>query len=194
MLAGSAHSGSSSLLSGALDNLGDALTYALSLAVVGASMAAKARVALFKGILIFAAAVAVAAQIVWRLSGELSTPVFESMGLAAALNLGANAVCLALLHQHRANDINMASVYECSRNDILDGLAVIAAAVVCRVFDSPWPDLAIALGLVVLFLRSSFRVLRSGWHALYPPRSTTADSPVGHGHTKPITDLAQRSV
>ena len=75
MLAGSAHSGSSSLLSGALDNLGDALTYALSLAVVGASMAAKARVALFKGILIFAAAVAVAAQIVWRLSGELSTPV-----------------------------------------------------------------------------------------------------------------------
>lgn len=36
------HSGSAALLSGSLDNLGDALTYALSLAVVGADLAAKA--------------------------------------------------------------------------------------------------------------------------------------------------------
>ena len=35
MVAGAALSGSSSLLSGTLDNLGDALTYAMSLAVVG---------------------------------------------------------------------------------------------------------------------------------------------------------------
>ena len=57
-------SGSSSLLSGTLDNLGDALTYALSFAVVVASIAAKARVALFKGALILAAAIAVAVQII----------------------------------------------------------------------------------------------------------------------------------
>ncbi|NNC64030.1 MAG: hypothetical protein HKN84_04540, partial [Gammaproteobacteria bacterium] len=36
MVAGSVLSGSSSLLSGTLDNFGDALTYALSLAVIGA--------------------------------------------------------------------------------------------------------------------------------------------------------------
>ena len=52
MVVGAGLSGSSSLLSGTLDNLGDALTYALSLAVVGASRMVKARVALFKGLLI----------------------------------------------------------------------------------------------------------------------------------------------
>ena len=68
MMMGAAwYSRSSSLLSGGLDNLGDALTYALSLAVVGASGLAKARVALFKGLLILGAALAVGVQIVWRL-------------------------------------------------------------------------------------------------------------------------------
>ncbi len=66
MVTAASLSGSSSLLSGALDNFGDALTYALSLAVIGAARTAKARVALFKGLLIFAAALAVAAQIGWR--------------------------------------------------------------------------------------------------------------------------------
>ena len=67
MLAAALLSGSSSLLSGALDNFGDAVTYALSFAVVGATGMAKARVALFKGLLILSAAAAVAFQIGWRL-------------------------------------------------------------------------------------------------------------------------------
>ena len=54
--------------SGALDNLGDALTYALSLAVVGAGARAKAQAALIKGGLICSAAVAVGIQIAWRLA------------------------------------------------------------------------------------------------------------------------------
>ena len=74
-------SGSSSLFSGALDNFGDALTYALSFAVVGASLAAKAKVALLKGALILCAAIAVGAQIVWRLFNP-DVPLFETMGLA----------------------------------------------------------------------------------------------------------------
>jgi Co/Zn/Cd efflux system component len=86
-------SGSSSVLSGALDNLGDALTYALSLAVIGATSTAKARVALFKGLLIFGAALAVAGQIGWRMV-YVETPVFETMGVAALFNLGANLLCL----------------------------------------------------------------------------------------------------
>jgi Co/Zn/Cd efflux system component len=63
MVAGSVLSGSSSLLSGTLDNFGDAVTYTLSLAVVGSTVAAKARVAFVKGLLIGGAALAVAIQI-----------------------------------------------------------------------------------------------------------------------------------
>lgn len=149
---------SSSLLSGGLDNLGDALTYALSLAVVGANMRAKARVAVFKGLLILGAAVAVGVQIVWRLTHP-AVPLFETMGLAALLNLGANAWCLYLLSPFRHDDVNMASVWECSHNDVWEGVAVLAAAAGVWLSGSGWPDLIVASALLVMFLRSSLRVL-----------------------------------
>ena len=167
MVAGSVLSGSSALLSGALDNLGDALTYALSLAVVRGSVRVKARVAMFKGLLIFGAALAVAAQIAWRLT-ELDAPVASTMSIAAVLNLLANAVCLKLLTPYRTGDVNMSSSWECSRNDVIEGVAVIAAAAAVWIFTSPWPDLAVAVVLLAIFLRSASRVLRNAWRELAP--------------------------
>lgn len=165
MMTGSIYSGSSSLLSGALDNLGDALAYGLSLAVITAGTTAKARVALFKGVLILAAAIAVAAQIAWRLAHPV-VPLFEGMGIAAVLNLAANLFCLWLLTPYRRQDVNMASVWECSRNDAYEGVAVIVAAAAVWLFGAGWPDLVIAGGLLLLFSRSAWRVLASAWHEL----------------------------
>jgi len=158
MVAAAWYSGSSSLLSGGLDNFGDALTYALSLAVVGASVRAKARVSVVKGLLILGAALGVAAQIAWRIAHP-ATPIFGAMGGAALLNLAANGFCLWLLTPHRHADINMASVWECSRNDVAEGFAVIAAAALVGWFGSGWPDLVVATALLLLFLRSAWRIL-----------------------------------
>lgn len=167
MVAGAWYSRSSSLLSGGLDNLGDALTYAMSLAVVGASPQAKARVALLKGVLILGAAIAVAVQIVWRLFHP-AVPLFEGMGVIALLNLAANLVCLKLLMPYRRGDINLASAWECSRNDVYEGFAVLAAALGVWALGAGWPDLLIAGVLLVLFLRSAWRVLRSAWREMRP--------------------------
>ena len=167
MVGGAWLSGSVSLLSGTLDNFGDAVTYALSLAVVGASCSAKARVAFFKGLLIFGAAVAVAVQIVIQLA-DPQTPISSTMGLAALLNLGANRVRLWLLTPYRFDDINMSSVWECSRNDVAEGCAVIGAAAAVWAFDSAWPDLLVAIALLILFSRSAWRVLTGAWRELKP--------------------------
>ncbi|RZV56425.1 MAG: cation transporter [Pseudomonadales bacterium] len=167
MAAGSILSGSSSLLSGMLDNLGDSLTYGLSLAVVGSSIMAKARVALFKGALIAGAAIIVASQIFWHFT-HLETPVVETMSVAALVNLAANIFCLWLLTPHRHSDINMSSVWECSRNDIFDGIAVLLASFCVWLFNSAWPDLLVAIVLLILFSRSAVRVIRGAWHELYP--------------------------
>ncbi len=172
MIAAAAHSGSSSLLSGALDNLGDALTYGLSLAVIGAGVAAKSRVALVKGALILAAAIAVGMQIAYRLTHP-GVPLFESMGLAALGNLAANLFCLWLLTPYRHGDINMASVWECSRNDAFEGIAVLGAALGVWLFGSGWPDLLIAVGLLLMFLRSAARVFRSAWSELQSARTSS---------------------
>ena len=172
MIAASFLSGSSALLSGALDNFGDAATYALSFAVVGASVAAKARVALFKGLMILAAALAVAFQIGWRLLHP-ETPIVETMSVAAILNLAANVVCLRLLWPYRSGDLNMASAWECSRNDVLEGAAVIVTAAAVWVSGSGWPDVLAALALLVLFLRSAARVLMAAWQQLRDPKPQT---------------------
>lgn len=164
MVAAAWHSRSASLLSGSLDNLGDAATYALSFAVVGASLRAKARVALFKAALILAAALAVAAQIVWRLL-DPATPLFETMGVAGILNLAANAFCLWLLRPYRDGDVNLASAYECSRNDIREGFAVIAAGIGVWLFGAGWPDLLVAAALLAMFLRSAWRVFGMAYRA-----------------------------
>ncbi len=163
---------SSSLLSGALDNLGDAATYLLSLLVVGAGVAAKARVALFKGVLILAAAVAVAVQIGWRLAHP-QVPLFESMGLAALLNLAANGFCLWLLTPYRNDDVNLASAWECARNDIFEGVSVVLAAGLVALFGAGWPDLLVAIALLVVFLRSALRVLRIAMTELRASRIAT---------------------
>ena len=153
--------GSTALLSDSLDNLGDALTYGLSIYAISKGARSKARVALFKGVLILAAALFVLVQVGYR-SVYGATPLFEAMGLVSLLALIANSTCLALLWKHRTADVNMSSVWECSRNDIAGNVAVFVAAGAVWLTDTRWPDLIVGLLLSAWLLRSSVRVLRSG--------------------------------
>jgi len=157
---------STALLADSLDNLGDALTYGLSLYAVSRGAATKARVALFKGWLIFLAACAVGLQIAYRLIVP-STPVFEVMGIFSLLGLAANSLCLYLLWRHRHEDVNMRSVWECSRNDTMANLSVFVAAGAVWLTGSGWPDIVVALVLVWLLLRSSNRVITSAMAELH---------------------------
>jgi Co/Zn/Cd efflux system component len=149
---------SSALLSDSLDNLGDALTYALSLFAVSRDVAAKAKVALFKGGLIFVAASVVLTRIGMQLI-QPSVPVYEIMATFSLLGLGANLICLLLLWRHRKDDINMSSVWECSRNDIASNLSVFAASAGVWLTGTGWPDIAVASCLALLLLWSAARVI-----------------------------------
>ncbi len=151
------YAGSSALLSDSLDNLGDAMTYGLSLYVVYKSSRAKAQVAFFKGGLILLAALVVLGQVIYKLVVP-TVPIFEIMGAVSLLALAGNSICLFLLTRHRSDDVNMSSVWECSRNDIASNISVFLAAGAVWLTDSGWPDIIIALALVCLFLRSAFRV------------------------------------
>lgn len=151
---------SSSLLSDSLDNFGDAFTYALSLYAVAQGGKAKSRVALVKGLLIFLGATVVVAQMIYKIIVP-EVPVFEIMGGFSLLSLLANSVCLVLLWRHRHEDINMSSVWECSRNDISTNISVFIAAIGVWVMQSGWPDMVVASALVILLYRSAWRVIRS---------------------------------
>lgn len=160
IVAAALHAASSALLTDSLDNLGDAFTYALSLYAVSRGPRTKAKVALFKGGLILVAAGLVAVQIISRLLNPV-LPAFDEMGLFSLLALAANSVCLFLLWRHRHEDVNMSSVWECSRNDIATNLSVLMAAGTVWLTGSGWPDIVVASGLVALLLHSAYRVIRA---------------------------------
>jgi Co/Zn/Cd efflux system component len=160
------YASSSALLADSLDNLGDALTYALSLYAAGRGDRAKGMVSMFKGALILGAALFVIGQIIYKLLYP-GVPLFETMGAVGVLALAANGACLALLWKHRNEDVNMASVWECSRNDIAANVAVLLAAGGVWLLSSGWPDVVIGSLLAVLFLLSALRVFRASSHALH---------------------------
>ncbi len=157
-----------SLTGDSLDMLGDAVVYAGSLFVVGAGASAKAKSAILKGSIMATTAVAVAARALWQVFHP-AAPESALMAIFGTLALVANLYCLWLLTRHKEDDINMSSIWLCSRNDIVANTSVLAAAAVVALVSSPWPDLLVGMGLTVLFARSAFGVLRSATEQLKSP-------------------------
>jgi Co/Zn/Cd efflux system component len=93
-------------------------------------------------------------------------PVFQAMGVVSLLALAANGLCLVLLWKHRTEDVNMRSVWQCSRNDIASNVAVFIAAGGVWLAESAWPDLIVGLALAPLFLHSAVRVMRDALRSL----------------------------
>ena len=149
-----------SLVADSLDMLGDALVYGFSLYVVARGARMKATAALFKGGIMAVFGLFVLGQAIYRFVVP-HAPVFEAIGAIGLLVLAANSLCLVLLWRHRADDINMSSVWLCSRNDIIANVSVLFAALGVWLTSSRWPDIIVGLSLAVLFLRSALHVLRS---------------------------------
>ena len=151
--------GSIALLADSLDMLGDALVYGFSLYVVARSPLWKARAAGAKAAVMGLFGVLVFGQLVYKLLYP-RLPTVETMGGVGALALVANGVCFALLWRQRADDINMRSVWLCSRNDLIANVSVLLAALAVSMTLSPWPDIAVGALICALFLRSAFLVAR----------------------------------
>lgn len=149
-----------SLVADSLDMLGDALVYGFSLYVVARGARMKAVAALLKGGIMAAFGLFVLGQAVANMISP-EAPPFEAIGAVGLLALAANGLCLLLLGRHRTDDINMHSVWLCSRNDIVANLAVLLAAAGVWLTGSGWPDIVIGLALAALFLRSALIVLQA---------------------------------
>ena len=169
-IAGSARSGSVSLLADAIDFFGDAANYGVSLAVLSMALAWRARAALVKATSMAGFGVFVLGSAVWSaLRGEPPQPL--TMGAVAFLGLAVNIGVAWMLYRYRNGDSNMRSVWICSRNDAYGNLAVIAAAFGVFGTGTAWPDLLVAAGMAALALGGAWSVMRQARAEL---RSTAA--------------------
>lgn len=151
--------GSSALLADSVDMLGDALVYGLSIFAIARSDRWKGGAALAKGIFILAFGVGILIDIAIKLKTGVP-PSSTLMLIFGAIALVANLACLRLLWRFRAQDVNMASTFECSRNDVISNVGVIVAAGAVAMTASPWPDIIVGAIIAALFLRSAVRVIR----------------------------------
>ncbi len=172
--------GSVALVADSLDMLGDALVYGFSLYAVTRGLREKAISALLKGGIMAAFGLTVLIQAFFK-ALHPEAPVVELIGVIGAMALIANGSCLALLWRHRADDINMRSVWLCSRNDIIANVSVLVAAAGVWALDSAWPDILVGTALAILFFRSSVHVIRDGLQALRaaPPIASAAAMSLG---------------
>ncbi|MEH6811432.1 MAG: cation transporter [Motiliproteus sp.] len=149
---------SQALKADALDFLGDTVTYAMTLAVLGSSIQLRSKVALVKGISLGLLSLGIIVATVYRLFVDAS-PAASIMGSVALLALIANLSSVLLLMKYRDGDANVRSVWLCSRNDAIGNIAVMVAAGAVWLSASAWPDLMVALLMASLFLHSSLQII-----------------------------------
>ena len=150
---------SQALQADALDFFGDALTYGISLAVIGASIRARTNAALAKGISLFLMGAWVFGSTVYRVF-YVGVPEAEIMGIIGALALATNLASVFLLVSYKDGDANVRSVWLCSRNDAIGNVAVMIAALGVWGTATGWPDLIVAAIMASLFLSSSYQIIR----------------------------------
>ena len=151
--------GSASLQADALDFLGDAANYGISLLVVGMALRYRAMAAFAKGVSMGAFGLWMIATVVWHaVQGTLPSAVM--MGAVGFAALTANAVSFGILWFYRTGDANMRSAWICTRNDVLGNLAVLLAALGVFGTGTGWPDILVAATMAALALQGASTVLR----------------------------------
>ena len=160
--------GSASLQADALDFLGDAGNYIISLLVVGMALRYRAMAAFAKGATMGLFGLWVIGMTAWH-AWQGTVPEAFTMGAVGVAALLANATSFALLWAYREGDSNMRSAWVCTRNDVLGNLAVLLAALGVFGTGTGWPDIAVAAIMAALALQGAWIVIGHSWSELRAP-------------------------
>lgn len=153
---------SSAMMADSIDMLGDAIVYGLSLYALAKGSRWQAGAALAKGGLILVFGIGILVETGFK-AAQGVIPSSSVMLAVTSIALAANLVCLKLLWRFRSLNVNMASTFECSRNDVIANVGVLIAAGLVAWTGKGWPDVLAGLVIAILFLRSAAHVLRSAW-------------------------------
>lgn len=159
---------STSLMADALDMLGDALVYGMSLYVLTQSKQQLAKVALAKSGFMLVFGLFVLADATYKVFNP-AMPNIETMGIVGILALTANLVCFFLLFAHRDDNLNMSSTWLCSRNDLIANVGILFAALAGYLLTSKWPDILVGSLIALLFIRSAWSVSKQAFKEMIQP-------------------------
>lgn len=152
--------GSVSLAADSVDFLEDAAINLLVFLAFGWSLRARSAVGKLMVLVLLAPAAAAAWQAWQKLTSD--SPEVPEVGPIVLVSLGAvavNGLSAWLLARHRAHGGSLGrAAFLSARNDVLVGLAIIAMALLTLVTRSPWPDIVLGLGIILIALHSAWEV------------------------------------
>lgn len=155
-------SNSQALWADALDFFADAITYTITLLVIGKPLKIRSRAALAKGLSLLLMALWVIGSTIYDVF-ILKTPEAHIMGVIGLMALLANVASVLILMRWSKGDSNVRSVWLCSRNDAIGNCAVVLAALGVWGTGTAWPDLIVAIIMGSLFLSSSVKIIKQSW-------------------------------
>jgi|TARA_R110002096_G_scaffold257381_1_gene450715 Co/Zn/Cd efflux system component len=148
-----------SLQADALDFLADAMTYGVTLLVLGSSLRMRASVAMLKGISMGVLGIWIFVR-TYVNAQDAIVPLAGVMGTVGLVALVANVVSALMLYKFRSGDSNMRSIWLCSRNDAIGNIAIMIAASGVFAMNSGWPDFIVAVLMATLSMVASFQIIR----------------------------------
>jgi Co/Zn/Cd efflux system component len=165
--------GSVSLLADSADFFEDAAVNLLVLAALDWSAARRARLGMaLAGVLLVPAA-----AFIWTLWRKLAHPAAPDAAALTLTGLGAlavNLVCAFVLARYRAHAGSLTkAAFLSARNDVVAGVAIVAAGVATAATGSLWPDMLVGLGVAAMNLDAA----RVVWSAALDERREAAARP-----------------
>lgn len=164
--------GSQALKADSLDFLGDGSITLVGIVALRWDSVTRARIALAQGLFLGALGLGVIGLAAWRALNAYppEASLMGGIGVAALLVNVASAVVLSRFRQ--TGDAQAKAIWLFSRNDAINNVAVIVAAVLIAWTGSAWPDLVVAAVIAVIFLHSAVEIVRSAKHQASATRSS----------------------
>ena len=160
--------GSVALLADSLDFLEDAAINLLIFAGLGWSVRNRARLGTVLALVLLVPGIG-AAWAAWDKIHDFVAPAplpLTATGLGA---LAVNLTCALMLARHRDGSGSLTrAAYLSARNDVAANIAIVVAGLATAATRSPWPDLAVGLGIAGLNADSAFDILKAArreWRA-----------------------------
>jgi Co/Zn/Cd efflux system component len=153
--------GSVSLFADSIDFLEDASVNLLILAGLGWPAAWRRRLGFVLAAIILVPALAT----LWTAAQKLAVPVAPApvpLALTGAGALAVNLTCALMLarYRHKGGSLSLAAFLS-ARNDVLANAAIIVAGLLTALTLSPWPDLAVGLGIAAINADAAFDVVKA---------------------------------
>ncbi len=150
---------SSALIANGVDNLSDALVYALSLVALSRGVMWKSRAAMFSGSMLLVFAVGILVD-VGRRYVYGSEPIGTAMMAMSAVAAVVNFICLRLLQRLEQPDVNMRAATTFSFNDFISNGGILIAGVLVWWLGTNWPDLLVGVATALIAIKGGVEILQ----------------------------------